>query len=232
VASNCWVEPSGTDAVCGLIASDISCAAVTVSTVEPAMFPDVAPMSVVPVPRLVARPVLLMLAVNGVSELQVTVAVRSCVVPSVKVPVAVNCCAVPKAIEGFPGVTAIDTSTAAVTLRVVLPLTEADVAVIVAVPVPTLVASPFWLVTLLMVATLGVSLPHSTLSVTFCVVPSVKVPVAVNWSVVPRGVLGIAGVTAIDTSTAGVTFSVVEPLIDPYVADTLVLPTDTLAAVP
>lgn len=55
---------------------------------------------------------------------------------------------------------------------------------------------------------------------------------AVNGCVVPSGIEGIAGVTAIETSTAGLTVSVVEPLIDPELALTLVLPTATLAASP
>lgn len=50
--------------------------------------------------------------------------------------------------------------------------------------------------------------------------------------VVPSGMVGIAGVTAIDTSTAGLTVIVVEPLIAPAVALTLVLPTAALVATP
>jgi hypothetical protein len=56
--------------------------------------------------------------------------------------------------------------------------------------------------------------------------------VAVNCCVVPSGMVGIAGVTAIETRTAGVTVSVVKPLIAPEVAATLVLPTATLVASP
>jgi hypothetical protein len=125
-------------------------------------------------------------------------------VPSVKVPIAVNCCVVPNAIDGVAGVTAIDASAAGVTVSVVFPVIEPEVAVIVAVPAFTLVASPICLSALLMVATDGESLVHCTVLVTSCVLPSVKVPVAVNCSVVPEGMLGIAGVTAIDTSAAGV----------------------------
>ena len=44
---------------------------------------------------------------------------RSCVVPSLYVPIAVNCSAVPFAIDGLGGVTAIETSTASVTVSVV-----------------------------------------------------------------------------------------------------------------
>ena len=55
---------------------------------------------------------------------------------------------------------------------------------------------------------------------------------AVNASVVPRGIVGIAGVTAIETSTAGVMVSVVDPLIVPEVAVTVVLPKAALLATP
>ena len=124
------------------MSSDTSCAAVTVNAADPQMLPDAALMFARPSARLVARPALLTLAVEGASELQVAVALRFCVLPSVKVPVAVNCSDVPNAIDGFAGLTAIDTRTAAVTVRVVLPLTEPEVAEMVAVPVPTPVASP------------------------------------------------------------------------------------------
>lgn len=55
---------------------------------------------------------------------------------------------------------------------------------------------------------------------------------AVNGSVVPSGMVGMAGVTAIVTSTAGVTVRVVEPEINPEVAVTLLLPRATLTATP
>ncbi len=64
------------------------------------------------------------------------------VVPSLKVPVAVNCCVVPRAIAGLAGVTAIDTRAAAVTVSVVEPETEPEVAVMVVDPAATLVARP------------------------------------------------------------------------------------------
>ena len=48
----------------------------------------------------------------------------------------------PLIIEGFAGVTAIETNTGAVTVRVVEPLIDPDVAEIVVVPVPAAVASP------------------------------------------------------------------------------------------
>ena len=53
-----------------------------------------------------------------------------------------------------------------------------------------------------------------------------------NAWVVPSGIVGIAGVTAMETRTAGVTVRVVEPLIEPDVAVTLALPNPTLLATP
>jgi hypothetical protein len=240
VAVYCCVIPSGIVAVGGLIAIDSSAAAVTVSNVDPLIVPDVAVAVIfaVPTPTLLATPciaaALLIVAVVGVSELHVTVVVRFCVLPSVKVPVAVNPSVVPSGIVGIAGVTAIETNAAALTVSTVDPLIVPDVAVAVifAVPVPTLLATPCVPAALLIVATVGVSELHVTVLVMFCVLPSVNIPVAVNVCVVPSGIVGIAGVTAIETSTAGVTVSVVEPLIVPMVALTVVLPTATVAATP
>ena len=85
-------------------------------------------MVVDPVPKALARPAVLIVATVAAEELHVAVLLRFCVVPSVYVPVAVNCCVPPLAIDGFAGVTAIDTSVAAVTVSVVLPETVPEVA--------------------------------------------------------------------------------------------------------
>ena len=193
---------------------------------------NVAVMFAVPKPTLLASPALLIVAADVVSELQVAVEVRSCVVPSVKLPVAVNACCVPNAIVALPGVTAIDTSAAALTVSVVDPWIVLCVAVMFAAPVATLAAIPWLPLLLLIVATAGLSELHCTVPVMSCVLPSVNVPVAENCFVVPSGITGIAGVTAIDTRVAGLTVSVVVPLIEPNVALTLVLPTAALVASP
>ncbi len=117
------------------------------------------------------------------------------------VPVAVNCCVVPSATVDVCGLIAIDTSAAAVTVSTPEPLTVPEVAVMFAVPMPTLCASP----PLLIVAVETVSDDHVVVLVRFCVLPSVYVPVAVNCSLVPSAIDGVAGVTAIDTSAAVVT---------------------------
>ena len=81
-----------------------------------------------PRPTALARPAVLTVATVAAEELHVAVLLRFCVVPSVYVPVAVNCCVPPLAIDGFAGVTAMDTSVAAVTVSVVLPETAPEVA--------------------------------------------------------------------------------------------------------
>jgi hypothetical protein len=156
-------------AVGGLIWIDTKAAAVTVNAAEPVIPPTVALILAVPIAALFARPVVgFTVAVPGVSEAQLALAVRSWVLSSVKVPVAVNCCVVPKAMLGDRGATAIETSTAALTVKVVPPLIELTVAVIFAVPAPTLVARPGVVVaSLLMLATEGVSELHCAVLVTF-----------------------------------------------------------------
>ena len=77
---------------------------------------------------------------------------------------------------GLAGVTAIDCSVGGFTVRVVEPLTLPDVAVIVLWPAPCVVARP----APLMVATPLSDEDQLTLEVRFCVVPSLKLPVAVN----------------------------------------------------
>jgi hypothetical protein len=111
---------------------------------------------------------------------------------------------------------------AGVTVSVVEPLTVPEVAFISELPVLTPLASP---VPAPIVATAGVAELHVTLLVRFCVLLSENVPVAVNCSVVPLTIDGLVGVTAIDTSVAGPTVSVVEPLIPPVVAVINELPT-------
>ena len=113
--------------------------------------------------------VLLIVATVATVELQCPHCVTSCVVPSVNVPVAVNCCVVPSGIVEVGGLIAIDTSAAAVTVSSVVLLTLPDVAVMFAVPIPTLLARP----PLLIVAVVSVSDDQVAVLVRFCVLPSV-----------------------------------------------------------
>ena len=151
-----------------------------------------------------------------VCEVHVAMLVKFCVELSEKVPVAMNCSVLPFAIEGFAGVTEIDTSVGAVTVtvRVVDPLTAPEAACILLVPAPTPVANP----PAAIVATPVVCEVHIAVLVRFCVELSEKVPVAVNCWVALFAIEGFAGVTAIDTSVGAVTVNVVDPVIAPETA--------------
>jgi hypothetical protein len=95
---------------------------------------------------------------------------------------------------GFAGVTTIELSVAAVTVRVVLPDFEPKVAAIADVPAVIAVARPLALT----VATVVVPEDHVTDAEIFCDVLSENVPVAVNCLVKPAGMDRLAGVTAMD----------------------------------
>jgi hypothetical protein len=129
---------------------------------------------VVPALKPVASPWELIVAWAGDDEVQTTTAEMSCVLESLNVPVAVNCFVVSGAIVEFVGVTAMETRLAPVTVTEAVPLTEPEVAVIVAVPGLPPMANPLELI---------VAEFDELLQVTFCsscVLPSSKLPVAVN----------------------------------------------------
>jgi hypothetical protein len=149
----------------------------TLSTVEPEMLSCVAEIVVdCPAVAPVARPAALIVAAAVLDEAHVAEVVRSCVEPSLNLPVPVNCWAWPGATEGSTGVTAIETSVAAVTLRPAEPEMLPCFAEIVADwPAVTPFARPAEST----VAT-AFDEDHVTELVTFCVVPFEKVPVAVN----------------------------------------------------
>ncbi len=127
---------------------------------------------------------------------------------------------------------AIDTSAAAVTVKVVAPEIEPEVAEIVAVPVFTLLARPLVPRVLLMLAIDASEELQWTVVVRSWVELSVNVPVAMNCWLVPSGIEGIAGVIAIETSCAGEIVSEVDPVTEPEVAEIVVVPTATLVARP
>jgi hypothetical protein len=83
--------------------------AVTVSVVEPTMFPEVAEIVVLwPAVAADASPEELIVAAVVFDEAQVTDEVMFCVLLSEYVPVAVNCTVVPACADGFVGVTAME----------------------------------------------------------------------------------------------------------------------------
>lgn len=164
----------------GKIAIDDRFAALMFSEVLPVTEPDAAVMVTVPRLPAAATPPTVIEANRMSDDDQVTVVLMSCVVPSENVPVAVNCWRTPKGIEALAGVTAIEFSTAVVTMRFALPEIVPFVAVIVTLPGATPLTSPCVGIALLILARLVADELHVTRFVIFSVLPSVNVPVAVN----------------------------------------------------
>ena len=192
------------------------------------MLPSVADIVTGPGETAVAKPALLMVAQVVSDEAQVTWVVKFSVDPLDNVPVAVNCSVFPTGRLVLAGVTAIDWSTAVVTVRPVEPLMLPSVAEIVTGPGETAVAKP----ALLMVAQVVSDEAQVTWVVKFSVDPLDNVPVAVNCSVSPTGRLVLAGVTAIDWRAAVVTVKPVEPEMLPSVAEMVTGPAPTAVARP
>ena len=233
LAVNCCVVPTGISVDAGLTTIETSMGGVTVNVADPVTPENVAEMITVPVEVPVARPVTLIVADEWRGADQVTVPLRSAVLPSLYVPVAVNCCERPATTEAVAGVTTIFCNVAVVVLRVAVPLSagvwplkEAVIVVVPAVaPRPAAaVASPLRSI----VATAVFDDVHVTFLVRSTVLWSEKIPVAMNCCEAPSGITVVAGVTSIEMRIPAVTFKLAEPLIEPSVAVTVVL----LTAVP
>ena len=98
------------------------------------MPPEVAVIVALPTLRVDATPPEVIVATPEFDEVHVTEVVRFWVLPSEYVPVATYWTLVPTFTDWFAGVTAIDTSTAAPTDKVVLPVAPAELALIWEVP--------------------------------------------------------------------------------------------------
>jgi hypothetical protein len=132
------------------------------------MEPEVAVMVELPTPVPVATPVLTIVATVVKDELQLTALVRVCVLPSLYVPVAVNCWLVPFAIETVTGLTAMATSSGAVTATAVELVIAPELALMLAAPIAVPMTSPAALTG----ATAGESDAQVTDAVRSCVLPS------------------------------------------------------------
>lgn len=80
----------------------------TLTLVDPLTVPAAAVIFALPGSSAFARPELLIEIVVGALEVQVTEAVKSRELPSLKCPSAANCCDSPAGIDWFAGVTAIE----------------------------------------------------------------------------------------------------------------------------
>ena len=141
----------------------------------------VAVMVVDPTVSSEARPALLMVATLVVPLVHETTVVRSCVEPSAKVPVALNCW-LPVLCEtvGEVGVIVIDDNWLAVTISEAVAEPLSWLAVMVVVPVATVVATPA-----LTVATPPLEEVHFAEEVTSFEAPLTVVPEAVKFTVWP-----------------------------------------------
>lgn len=139
-----------------------------------------------------------------------------------------NCCVKPRAIDTLDGEIEIE-EIDAVTVRLVLPETLELIALIVAVPAATALASPEdWMVATLVLLELQV-----TDVVILAVLPSLYEPVAVYWTLVPTVALVFKGVTVIDCRVIAVTVSEVDAVGAPVKAALIVaLPAFTAVARP
>lgn len=138
---------------------------------------------------------------------------------------AVYCNDEPTGSVALAGVTVIELRVALFTVSVAVLVIEPTVARIVLEPTVMLETRPL----LEMVATAVLLEVQAADAVRFEVLPSEKVPVAVNCSVTPSGMERLVAVTAMDTRMAEVTVMVVLLLLPPKLAVMVELP--TLAAV-
>jgi len=125
-----------------------------------------------------------MVAAAGFDEVQTTTPLTSWIDESLNVAAAANCFVVPTAMLEFAGVTAIETRVAAETVSDAVPLTDPEVAVMVTVPVPTPLARP-------LTSTVAVPVAEElqVTDVSNCVLPSSKLPTAVNCWLVPAAIV-------------------------------------------
>ena len=77
-----------------------------------------------------------------------------------------------------------------------------------------------------MLSTFGEELVQVTELVKSCVLPSVRVPIALSCIVLPRGMLSLLADMAIATSVAGDVLKFALPVMFEDVAETAVVPTD------
>ncbi len=227
VAVNLMDVPRAIRGFAGLTVMDTRRAMDTVRPVDPLTAPKTALMVLLPVAILVRRPRLLIVAAAGLEEVQTADPVTSCVLLSLNVPVAANCFVVPTAMLEFAGVTAMEIKVAPVMVSDAVPVTEPELAVMVATPVPTLVAKPVG-----STRAMDEDEEDQFTDWSHCVLPSSKFPTAVNCSVVPSAIDGVAGLTEIEIRCAATTVNVEVSVKDPTVAVIVVEPAATVVANP
>ena len=198
--------PTAPLALLGVIEIETRFAELTVSKLLPLTDSNEAEIVAVPTFLAVARPLTVIEATEFAEDDQETTSLTFWLLPSENVAVAVNCSARPRGKLGFAGPTLSEVAAALVTVSEAVPEIAPEVAVIVVLPPATPCANPWVGDELPMVAAALFEEVQVTLPVMFCVLLSLKVPVAMNCWLVCGAIVMVAGVTAIETS-AGVTVS-------------------------
>jgi hypothetical protein len=227
VALNLIDVPRATRGFAGLTLIETRWAVETVSPVEPLTVPKTALIVLPPVATLFRRPWLLMTAAAGFEEVQIAEPLMSCVLLSLNVAVAVNCFVVPTGMLEFAGVTISETTLATVMVSDAVPLTEPELAVIVAMPAPTLVARPVE-----STVAMDEDDEDQVTDCSHCVLPSSNVPTAINSCEVPSAMDWIAGLTEMEIRCAATTVKGTKSVNEPTVAVMLVEPAATVVAKP
>ncbi len=140
VAANCWVAPTETVGFAGVTVIKVREGAVwpetTAREVLPVRLPKAAVMVAAPAETAVASPLPeLIVATDGLDEVQVTCVVMSCVVLSEYVPLAINCWVAPTETVGFAGVTVIKVREGAVGTMIIVPTSVVCPAATVTLPI-------------------------------------------------------------------------------------------------
>jgi hypothetical protein len=225
-AVNCCNEPTGTEGLAGVTVMDRITADVTVNTVLPVTESEVADIAVLPAVRVLANPVLSTVALVVLDELHVAADIFW-VLPSVKSPTAVNWVVFPRANDGADGLSDIETRAAGSTVNVVVPVTAAEVALIVTLAALKAAATP-----VLSMETILGSEDAQTTAAKICVLPSLKTPPATKSWVAPCGTDVLSGVIKIEVNVAEVTVRAADPAIAPMLALTVVVPLAAVVASP
>lgn len=168
-----------------------------------------------------------MVATDAGDDVHKTKLVRSWVCPSANVPVAWKATPACGSMAMAAGVICIEISGEESTTIVESAVSVPSCAVMVAVPADCAVTVPALLTT----ATLDADEVQVTRLVITCVLPSLKVPMATQFTEVAGASKAVAGLTEIEESVAELTFSGAEPVTPVKVAEMLAVPGPTAVAV-
>lgn len=142
VAVKGCTTPFATDGLALFSAMESSRTTFTESNVEAVIGPSAALIVALPAAKPAAAPNGPIRATLGAEELQVTEAVKSRWLPSVKLPVALNGWTLAVGMVGLLGVTAIELSATLVTVNELPPVIEPDLALIWDLPAAKLKTTP------------------------------------------------------------------------------------------